>query len=112
MQRPNSKNTRQANAEEKRFHGWLKEHDCCWCGNPGPSIVDHAKGATFKHKKVLIGHRFCLCACYECDKEKTIFGRKQGNESEKWLELEAEYSSETGRYAPDEVIFSIQDWNK
>ena len=112
MQRPNSKNTRQANAEEKRFHGWLKEHSCCWCGSGGYSIVDHSKGATFKHNKTLIGHWFCLPVCGICDPLKTIFGKQQGNESEMWLKLEAEYLTETGRSAPDDVHSAIEDWNR
>lgn len=114
MQRKKSgnKNGRLANSEEKSFHAWLKEHDCCWCKNPGPSIVDHARGQTFGHNKIHIGHWFCICPCLECDKKKSIDGKRQGNESQKWLDLEAEYLVETGKGAPDEVINSIQDWNK
>jgi hypothetical protein len=92
MQRKKSsnKNGRLANSDEKAFHAWLKIHDCCWCGNPGPCHVDHARGATFGHNKIHIGHWFCLPVCDICDPKKTKEGKRQGNESQKWLELEAE----------------------
>jgi len=81
VQRKATKNTRGPNADEKRFQGWLKDQPCCWCDSEAGVIVDHAKGATFKHNKVLIGHRFCLCPCVECDTQKTIHGKRLGNES-------------------------------
>lgn len=114
MQRKKSsnKNGRLANSEEKAFHGWLKEHDCCWCGKPGPTIMDHARGQTFGHNKIHIGHWFGLCPCEECDTKKTIHGKRLGNESKKWLELEAEYFVETGKQAPDDVHAAIEHWNK
>lgn len=112
MQRKPTKNTRGPNAEEKRFQGWLKVQDCVWCGYPGPSIVDHARGATFKHNKVLVGHWFCLPVCVVCDHEKTIGGKRQGNESQAWSGVELEYQFETGMTAPDDVATAIEDWNK
>ena len=72
--------------------------------------MDHAKGATFKHNKVLIGHWFCLPVCVICDHEKTIGGKRQGNESEAWLSLIEAYSDEVT--PPDDVIAAIKDWNK
>lgn len=76
MQRKASKNTRLANAAEKRFHAYTKESDCICCGNPGPSIVHHCEGATFKHNKVLIGHWFVIPLCLECDDVITQGSRK------------------------------------
>jgi len=111
MQRPNSKNTRQANAEERRFHGWLKEHDCHWCKRSGPSIVDHARGSTFKHNKVLIGHWFCIPTCVECDTQKTIHGKRLGNESWAWINLINEYGF-IQKDIPMEVYCAIQEFNR
>jgi len=112
VQRKATKQTRGPNAAEKRFQGWLKEHSCVWCGNPGPGIVDHAKGATFRHNKTLIGHWFCLPVCYECDQKKTIGGKRQGNEAQAWLDLEFEYQMKGLGEAPCEVRLAIGDWNK
>lgn len=115
MQRRATKNTRGPNADEKRFQGWVKEQSCIWCQNPGPSIVDHCRGATFKHDKVLIGHWFVIPQCVTCDTQKTIHGKRQGNEAEAWCELINTYCQpeNAGKYAvPDEVFASIRDWNK
>jgi len=112
MQRKPTKNTRGPNADEKRFQGWLKFQDCVWCGSPGPGIVDHARGATFKHNKVLVGHWFCLPVCVACDNEKTMGGIRQGNESQAWISCHELYNLETGDFAPDDVVDAIEDWNK
>ena len=109
VQRKATKTTRGPNADEKKYQGWCKEQDCAWCGNPGPSIVDHCRGATFKHNKTLIGHQFCIPQCAICDTQKTIHGKRLGNESEKWLELQAEYP---GPKAPDDVWLAIEDWGR
>jgi len=108
MQRKASKNTRGPNAQEKAFQGWLKEHDCAWCGCEGPSIVDHCRGATFKHKKTLIGHWFCISQCVTCDKSKTIDGKRLGNEAEMWEELVCEYE----KLPPNCVSEAIMDWGR
>jgi hypothetical protein len=112
MQRKSNSKTRGPNAEEKKFQLWLKGHDCVWCGNPGPGIVDHCRGATFRHNKILIGHRFCISQCWECDHRKTIGGKRQGNEAQSWLKLNAEYELETGIETPYDEVLAIQDWDK
>jgi hypothetical protein len=114
MRRKPTRNTRGPNAYEKRFQGWLKEHACVWCNNPGPSIVDHCRGATFKHNKVLVGHWFCLPQCVTCDTQKTIHGKRLGNESKAWAFIANDYEVERmdATSIPDEVFLSIQDWNK
>ena len=110
MQRKKGKTgTRYANADEKRFHKWLKEQPCVWCGNDGPSIVDHCRGATFKHNKTLIGHWFCLPCCVVCDTQKTIHGKRLGNESQTWFEL---WSLGYQMDCPQEVIDAILNFNK
>lgn len=112
MQRKPTKNTRGPNSAERLFHGWLKEQPCVWRDNPGTSIVDHCEGATFKHNKVLIGHRFCISQCVTCDTEKTIHGKRLGSQSEKWLKLNDDYEDESGIETPREVWAAIQDWRK
>jgi len=114
MRRKPTKNTRGPNAAEQRFQGWLKEHACVWCNNPGPSIVDHCRGATFKHNKVLVGHWFCIPQCVECDTQKTIHGKRLGNETDAWLDLiyDYEHCYIQKDVCPQEVIDSIGDWNK
>ena len=113
MQRKPTKNTRGSNADEDRFQGWLKEQPCAWCGNDGPSIVDHCRGATFKHNKVLIGHWFCIPQCVTCDTQKTIHGKRLGNEAEKWEETFVKYKREDiTRTAPFDVSFAIMDWGR
>ena len=112
MRRKPTKNTRGPNADEKKFQGWLKEQPCVWCGNEGPSIVDHCKGATFKHNKVLIGHWFCIPQCVECDTKKTIHGKSLGNQALTWSDIEVKWQISGGIGAPDDVWESIEDWNK
>lgn len=113
MQRKPSKNRngRGPNTAEKAFQGWLKNQPCIWCGNEGPSIVDHCKGSTFSHNKVHIGHWFCISQCVECDTQKTIHGKRQGNESKAWLEQMYE-CSENNQASPNEVLDAIMDWNQ
>lgn len=114
----NNRNGRLANADEKRFHAWLKEHECCVCERPGPSIVDHCKGSTFSHNKVQIGHWFCIPKCFDCDTEKTIGGKRMINESEAWMRLNIEYELSPKADAfhlsstPTEVFESIKNWGK
>lgn len=71
-----------------------------------------ARGATFKHRKVLVGHWFCLPDCTACDHEKTVGGKRQGNEAIAWLRMQEAYSAETGHSAPLDVLLAIEDWNK
>ena len=112
MQRKSTKTTRGPNASEQRFQGWLKERNCVWCGNPGPSIVDHCRGATFKHNKTLIGHTFCVPQCVTCDTQKTIHGKRLGNESEACLRMIMEYTLTRPEELDDSVILAIEDWGR
>lgn len=108
MNRKPTKNTRGPNAAEKRFQGWIKQCDCTWCSNPGPSIVDHVKGATYKHNKVLIGHWFVLPNCQICDHQKTIEGKKLGDYTKAWIFEMNAYPKK--HEVPEEVIQAITDW--
>lgn len=108
MQRKPTKNTRGPNAKEKRFQGWIKECVCTWCSTPGPGIVDHVKGSTYKHNKVLIGHWFVLPNCPTCDHKKTIKGKKLGDYARAWLFEVELYPNK--HEVPLEVIEAIKDW--
>lgn len=108
MQRKPTKKSRGPNAAEKRFHAYVKESNCCWCNNPGPSIVDHVKGSTFRHNKVLIGHWFVLPNCQICDHKKTIEGKKLGDSSEAWFKLALAYELESEITC--DVAASINHW--
>ena len=113
MQRKATRQTRGPNAEEKRFHAYTKESDCICCGNPGPSIVHHAEGATMKHNKVLIGHWFVLPLCLACDDVITQGSRKAfrerfGTQSELWRK----HVFTNAVTPPEDVMIAILDWNK
>ena len=113
MNRKPTKNTRGPNIDEKRFMAWVKWQNCCCCGVAGPSIVDHAFGATFKHNKVLIGHWFILPLCPLCDSVDThgsrrAFRDKFGPKSELWLKL----IEKTSVDVPIDVVNAIKDWGK
>jgi len=112
MQRKPTKNTRGPNSAEKQFQSWLKDQCCVWCGSESGSIVDHVRGATFRHNKVLIGHFFCLPNCEICDKKKTIDGKKLGDYVKKWVVIECEYELATGSCSPDDVYDAIISWGK
>lgn len=110
MQRKPTKNTRGANSEEKRFMAYTKECSCIVCGNDGPSIVDHAMGATFKHNKVLIGHWFVIPLCLACDNVKTR-GSRRGFENQ-FGSLSALWVKHVGNSdfePPEEVFDAIVD---
>lgn len=110
MQRRPTKNTRGPSSEEKAFQGWVKQQPCIWCGSNSGSIVDHVKGATFKHNKVLIGHWFVLPNCEACDYKKTVEGKKLGDYAGAWYSLSIAYQKDTGLMAPEEVQNSIESW--
>lgn len=113
MQRKTTKTTRGSNAIEKRFLSWVKDQDCCCCGETGPSIVDHAYGSTFKHNKILLGHWFLLPLCPACDEVDTQGSRKAfrvkfGSKAGLWLRL----IEKSPVQPPDEVAEAIKDWGK
>lgn len=116
MQRRATKNTRAANAREKRFHNFTAERDCITCGNDGPSIVHHCEGSAFKHNKVLIGHFFVIPLCYNCDtiityEGKKVFREKFGPQSQLWLKHALNEDLPLISHPPKEIEESILDWN-
>jgi hypothetical protein len=113
MQRKPTKTTRGPNAEEKRFMAWVKEQHCIVYGTPGPSIAHHCEGATFKHKKVLVGHWFLLPLSQDADDIVTHGSRKRfreafGPQSSLWLKL----IKKSPIQPPADVIDAITDWGR
>jgi hypothetical protein len=118
MQRKATKNTRTANADEKRYHQWLKERQiCAACCERGPVINHHCEGASFKHNKVLVGHWFVVGLCQQCDNVVTngsrrVFRDQFGPQSVMWLEQVNAYEEETRRIPPFDVKAAIMDWGR
>ena len=118
MQRRATKTTRGPNSAEKHFVGWVKNRDqCSACGNHRPVIAHHAMGATYKHRKTLIGHFFVLGLCEECDGVVTHGNRRWfkqcfGLQSKLWEPLAEEYERETGRLIPEEIKLAIGTCNE
>lgn len=108
----NNRNGRGPNVDEKLFQGWLKEQPCIWCDNENGSIVDHCRGATFSNNKTHCGHWFCVSNCLICDTQKTIHGKRLGNESDAWEELAERYEQETGRIVPESIKQAIGMWGR
>ena len=118
VQRKATKTTRAANSLEKQFQGWIKGRPCGYCGCCGPSIGDHARGATFKHNKTLIGHFFVTPKCQRCDRYKTLgnhrehYARTGLTESSVWLSEIEVFIEETGADVPEDVIAAIEDFSE
>lgn len=115
MQRPATKQSPAANAEEKKFHTFVKHEPCSFCGNPAGSIVDHCKGSSFKHNKILIGHWFVNSKCLLCDTLATkgmreeLFNLYDINDADATLLQMAKYESEADAEIPEEVKVAIND---
>jgi hypothetical protein len=113
MNRKPTRQSRGPNAEEKRFHGFTKEASCIACGNPGPSIVHHCEGSTFKNNKVLVGHYFVLPLCELCDTvitngSKKAFRAEFGPQSELW----GRHIERSGFKPPGEVSAAVESWGR
>lgn len=118
MMRKPTKNTRGANADEKRYHGYLKDlMVCAACCKHRPVINHHCMGATFKHNKTLVGHWFVISLCQECDDIVTNGSRRKfvevfGPQSKLWEQQINDYEFSTGTIVPFEVKRAITDWGR
>ena len=88
MNRKSTKQSRGKTAQEKAWQGWLKHQPCSFCDAPGPSIVDHCKGGSYKQNKIQIGELFCNSKCYGCDQIATI-GNRSDLFSHGWTDSKA-----------------------
>ena len=108
MQRVETRQSPGPNAEEKRFRQWTVEQDCIGCGNPGPSIGEHCRGATKRENKVLIGHWYMIPLCPSCDS-----GHKKGNlrmiggQYVPMPQLWYKHITDSPEQPPDEVVSAI-----
>lgn len=106
----NNRNGRLANASEKAFQGWLKEHDCVISGTYGVE-VHHCVGSTGSQDKVHIGHYFCLPLSTEFHKiyhsNSKEWREEFGLQSTLWSDLVVEYEEETGEEIPLNVKLAI-----
>jgi len=93
MQRKPTKQSRAANADEKRFMDYTAGCCCIVCGNDAGVIVDHIHGATKKTyvglERVHIGHWAVIPLCEICDRVKTLGSRRAfesqcGNQKALW----------------------------
>lgn len=116
MQRKRSKTTRAANSEERQFMAYTKTCACIVCGKPGPSIVDHCLGSTFKHLKQLCGPWFIIPLCERCDSFKSV---PHGNiprfvemAGKRLYELWEKHIVKSPFKAPPEVHIAIVDWGR
>lgn len=82
MQRAATRQSRAANAAEKRHMSWIKGRMiCAACNRFGPVINHHCEGATFRNKKILVGHLFVIGLCQDCDDIITRQSRRKFRES-------------------------------
>lgn len=116
MQRLATRQSRGADAAEKRHMKWIKERGiCAACGNSAGVIVHHCEGATFKHNKLLVGHWFVIGLCQCCDNIVTRGSRRAfrdafGPQSKLWFRQLQEYP---GRHEVGQCeINAILDWGK
>lgn len=94
MQRPSNKQSRGANAEEKKFLAWCKEQPSIVSGGYGVE-VHHCVGSSAKTyvgaERVHIGHWFCIPLTPEEHKmfhsRKKEFELAYGKQSDLWLKL-------------------------
>lgn len=117
MQRRATKNTRGPNADEKKFQALTKESNCVVCNSPGPSIVHHCMGATYKHNKQLIGHWFVLPLCQSCDDIVTHGSRRKfknefGLQGDFWKIHYANLVAQLGDICPDDIQLAIDQCNE
>ncbi len=111
MHRKSTKQSRGPNADEKRFHAWLKQRPCA-IGGMGITEVHHCKGSAFKHNKVHIGHWFCLPLSQQ---QHSLYhaGTKawqaeNGSQAEIWERVYMAYKIDTDcDPCPDDVYDSI-----
>lgn len=108
MQRKATRQSRGANAAEKRHMSWIKSRMvCAACRQFGPVINHHCMGATFKNNKVQCGHLFVIGLCQSCDNIVTRESRRAlcdafGSQSGLWAEQFEDYPSKD-EFSEEEV---------
>jgi len=114
MQRKATRQSRAANAAEKRHMQWIKERCiCAACSCAALVINHHCMGSTFRNNKILVGHWFVLGLCQSCDNLVTRGSKRAlteafGPQSEMWLKQAEHYPEEI----PLDVIQAIAQWGR
>lgn len=118
MQRPATRQSRAANAEEKRHISWIKQRGmCAACGNDGGVIAHHMHGSSAKVRVglevVLIGHWAVLGLCQCCDdivtrQSRRAFRESFGQEEEIWENQSRDYPGEI----PEIIRQGIMEYGK
>lgn len=68
MQHKATRQSRNANAAEKRHMSWIKQRMiCAACKQEGPVINHHCEGSSFKNNKRQVGNLFVIGLCPCCD---------------------------------------------
>lgn len=95
MRRKPTRQSRGANADEKRHMNWIAGRQiCAACNCSALVIIHHCEGSTFKVRagleRVLVGHWFVLGLCQDCDDivthgSRRAFREKFGDQCDLWL---------------------------
>lgn len=118
MRRKSTKNTRGPNIIEVGYQKWTKHRPCAYCGCQGPSIVDHARGSCFRHRRTLIGHAFVTPKCVSCDNVKTHGNHRRHfdqlgiTESEAWINEYLIWTEETKGVFDEQIIEAMTDFRE
>ena len=94
MQRPSNKQSRGANADEKKFMSWCKDQPSIVSGAHGVE-VHHCVGSSAKTyvgaERVHIGHWFCIPLTpdehYQYHNNKKLFELQHGSQADLWIKL-------------------------
>ena len=118
MQRKATKQSRSANAAEKRHMAWIKQRCLCSaCGNAGPVINHHFLGSARKLyaglERVHCGHWAVIGLCGPCDNLVTRGSPSKlteafGPQSDMWFRQIEDYPEEV----PLNVMAAIAKWGK
>lgn len=118
MQRPATKQSRAANAQERCFMRWIKWRGvCAACLKGGGVICHHFAGSSAKIivgvERVMFGHWAVNGLCEGCDfivthKSRREFREIYGNECDVWFRQSQHYPG----VIPENVTRAILAWGK
>lgn len=113
MRRKATKQSRAANASEKRYHQWAKMEPCACCGSFSGSILDHWVGSSKKLynglERVMVGHWLLLPLCQQCDDVKTRGSLRAFNDTfGNWLQLWLDFIPGSPEKPPENVVAAVK----
>ncbi len=112
MNRKPTRQSRAANASEKRYHAWAKDQPCACCGSLSGSILDHWSGSSRKlysgTERVMVGHWLVVPLCQECDDIKTRGNSRAFAEAfGSWLEVWTGFIIGSPEQPPENVFSAV-----